>query len=158
MKRPDRTEEHRQHEAQEKPQPGEEEAEVVAGGGEDGVDGIALGSSQIIALHAMLILDVADERFDCGAAPHLAFDGGRHAAFLACRVDFERVVEWRIVAAISGVNENTVDVIADHGFHLGDQGRQRQQPPALPANSLISGNSVQRQVLSRMRPLPACRA
>ena len=73
----------------------------------------------------MLILDVADERFDRGAASHFAFDGGRHAAFLACRVDFERMGEWRIVAAISGVSEKAVDVIADHGFHLWDHRGER---------------------------------
>ena len=118
MKRPDCTEEHRQHETQKKPQPGEEETEVVAGGGEDGVDRIALGSSQVIALHAVLILDVADERFDRGAAFHLAFDGGRHSAFLACRVDFEGMGGWRIAAAVSGIGEKTINIIADDLLHV----------------------------------------
>ena len=58
------------------PQPGEEETEVISCGGEDGVDCFALGPSQVVALHAMLILDVANERLDGNSASHLVFDGG----------------------------------------------------------------------------------
>ena len=50
---------------------------------EDSVDGIALGACEIVAVHAVAVLDVADDRFDGGTPLHLAFDGGRHAALRA---------------------------------------------------------------------------
>ena len=71
------------NQAQKKPQPVEEEAEVVSGGGEDGVDGVALGTGEVVAVHAVAVLDVADDGLDGGAAAHLALDSGRHAALLA---------------------------------------------------------------------------
>lgn len=40
-----------------KREPPEEQAEVVGGGGEDGVDGIAAGMGEIIAVHPMLGFD-----------------------------------------------------------------------------------------------------
>ena len=54
--------------AQEKPQPVEEEAEVEVGGGQDGVDGVALRTGEIVAIHAMAVLDVADDGLDGEAA------------------------------------------------------------------------------------------
>ena len=77
----------------------------MSGGSEDGVDGIALGVGEIVAAHAMFILDVADERLDGGAASHLAFDGGCHSAFLARGVNLEPVAFRRVVAAISGISK-----------------------------------------------------
>jgi hypothetical protein len=68
MKRFDCAEVHHQHQTQKRRQAGEEEAEVISGGGQNGVDGIALGMGEMIAVHAMLILDMADKRFDGGAA------------------------------------------------------------------------------------------
>src|SRR3546814_16792138 len=43
-------------------QPADEEAEVVAGGGEDGVGVVAVAALEIVALHAVIGLDVADDR------------------------------------------------------------------------------------------------
>jgi len=43
-----------------KPQPGEEKAEVVACGGENGVDGVALLMGEDVSAHAALVLDVID--------------------------------------------------------------------------------------------------
>ena len=57
--------------------------EVVAGGGEDGVDGIAGVVCKIIAAHAVLGLEMADDWLDGGAAPQLAFDLRRDPALLA---------------------------------------------------------------------------
>src|SRR3546814_5289420 len=56
-------------------QPADEEAEVVAGGGEDGVGVVAVAALEIVALHAVLGLDVADDGLDGGAPFHLAADG-----------------------------------------------------------------------------------
>src|SRR3546814_17033428 len=56
-------------------QPADEEAEVVAGGGEDGVGVVAVAALEIVALHAVLGLDVADDGLDGGAPFHLSADG-----------------------------------------------------------------------------------
>ena len=61
-------------------EPGEEPAEVVAGGGENGVGGVALGSGEIVSAHAVLGLGVADDRFDRRAAAEFAVDGLGDAA------------------------------------------------------------------------------
>ena len=65
--------------AQHIPQPFEEEREVAAGGGEDGVDGIAVGMGEVIAADAVLGLDVADHRLCGRTPPHLVLDRRRHA-------------------------------------------------------------------------------
>jgi hypothetical protein len=65
-----------------KREPGEEPSEVVASGGEDGVDGISRSAGELVAVHAMIGLEVADDGFDRRAPPHEPFDGRRHAPFL----------------------------------------------------------------------------
>jgi hypothetical protein len=61
----------------------QEQTEVVAGRGEHGVDPIAVAPFEIIAPHPVLGLDVPNDRFDGGAAAHLAADRGGDAAYLA---------------------------------------------------------------------------
>src|SRR3546814_16385360 len=56
-------------------QPADEEAEVVAGGGEAGVGVVAVAALEIVALHAVRGLDVADEGLAGGAPCHRAADG-----------------------------------------------------------------------------------
>ena len=56
-----------QEEAQQNPQPSEDEAEVVADGGEDDVGGVALAALEIASPEMALGLHVADHRFDGGA-------------------------------------------------------------------------------------------
>jgi hypothetical protein len=48
--------------AQQELQPAEETPEVVAGGGEDGVGGVALAVPEIVPAHSMLGFEVADHR------------------------------------------------------------------------------------------------
>jgi hypothetical protein len=69
--------------AQQKPEPVDQATEVVADGGEDSVGSVAPTEPEIVSVHAMLGLEMADHRLDGGAAAQLAFDAGRHAAFLA---------------------------------------------------------------------------
>ena len=59
---------------QQESQPLEQAAEVVAGGGEDGVGGVAVGSGKIVSAHAVFGLGVADDRFDRRAAAEFAFN------------------------------------------------------------------------------------
>jgi hypothetical protein len=53
--------------AQQNPEPADEASEVVAGGGEDGVGGVAAPESEIVAAHAVLGLEMADDGLDGGA-------------------------------------------------------------------------------------------
>src|SRR5258708_38796701 len=81
-------------------QPFEQAAEVVASGGEDGVSGVAMSSGEVVSAHAMLGLDVSDDRFDRGAAPPVAFDGPGEPPSLAGAMDLELCVGGGVVAAI----------------------------------------------------------
>ena len=63
-------------------EPSQEQAEVVAGSGKDSVDAVAEAPLEIVAVHAVLGLDVADDGLDSRATLHLATDGSRDAADL----------------------------------------------------------------------------
>src|SRR6516225_3714728 len=73
--------------AQKPLQPAQEQTEVVAGGGEHGIDAVAAAAFEVIASHPVLGLDVPNDRLDSGAAPHLAADRGGDAAHLAADPD-----------------------------------------------------------------------
>jgi hypothetical protein len=53
------------------------------GGGEHGVGAVAVAPLEVVAVHAMLGLEVSDDRLDRGAALHLATDRLGHPADLA---------------------------------------------------------------------------
>ena len=78
-----------------KPQPCEEAAKAVAGGGEHGVDGVAAGMGEVIAAHVVVLLEVADDRFNGGPPFEFALDLRREAALLAGDVDLHFVVRAR---------------------------------------------------------------
>lgn len=63
-------------------QPADEATEVVAGGGEDGIGGIAVAMPEIVPAHPMFGFEMADDRLDGRAAAHFAFDLGRHPPLL----------------------------------------------------------------------------
>src|SRR5262245_49157890 len=75
---------------------------------------------KVVAAHAVFVLEVADDRFDGSAASHLSLDGGRHAPLLAGGVDPEPVAQRGMVAAISGIDENALELDPDHRFHVGN--------------------------------------
>ena len=66
---------------QELPEPVQEEREVVSGGGQHGVDGVAVFAGEIVAVHAVLGLEMADDRLDGRAPPHVALDRWCDARF-----------------------------------------------------------------------------
>src|SRR5882724_4418681 len=66
--------------AQQNPQPADEAAEVVAGGGQDDVVGIAAPEPEIVAAHAMLGLEMADDRLDGGPAAEFILRIGGHVS------------------------------------------------------------------------------
>jgi hypothetical protein len=62
-------------------QPGEDEAEVVASGGEDGVGGVAVAAVEMAAAEVTVGLHVTDHGSDGAAASELALDGTEDARF-----------------------------------------------------------------------------
>ena len=50
--------------APQNPEPLDEAAEVVTGGGKDGVVEVAMAVGEIIAAHSMLVLEMADDGLD----------------------------------------------------------------------------------------------
>ena len=68
---------------QQKTEPSDETAEVVADGGQDGVDGVALAMSGVVATHSMFGLEMADDGLRGGAPAQLALDLGGHPPLLS---------------------------------------------------------------------------
>ncbi len=87
--------------------------EVVAGGGEDGVGGVAVRAFEEVASQPVLVLGVADDGFDRRAAAQVAFDGVGNAVSLAGDVDLEPLIGGRVVAAIAAVGDDAREARAD---------------------------------------------
>ena len=75
-------------------QPCEDEAEVVADSGENGVGRIALAAFEIAAAEMAIHLHVPDHSLDGGAATQLAFDKAKDAALSLCRHRDFPAVPW----------------------------------------------------------------
>ena len=69
-----RLEERYEQGTQKRGQPCDEQPQIVPSCDEDGVDGIAGGTGEVIALEQAIALGVTDNRFDGVAAAELAFD------------------------------------------------------------------------------------
>src|SRR5215470_14606238 len=97
--------EHQQQGAQKLLEPAQEEAEVVAAGGEHGVVAVAFAALEVVAAHPVILLDVPDDGLDGCTAAHLAADGFGDASDLATDPDLEAVRV--VVAAIALVSVDT---------------------------------------------------
>jgi hypothetical protein len=75
---------------------------------------------KVVAADAVFVLEVADDRFDRGAASHLSLDGGASCAASGRRCRSCPVAQRGIVAAISGIDENALELDPDHRFHVGN--------------------------------------
>src|SRR2546427_11087368 len=104
-------------------QPAQEEAEVVAGGGQDRIAAVAVAALEIIAPHAVFGLGVADDRLDRGAALHLAADRSGHPAHLAGDPHPELLLV--IVAAIALVDVDPAGLDPGPFFQIGADPAQR---------------------------------
>src|SRR5256714_5154750 len=119
----ERCEERLQQGAQKPSEPAQEEAKVVAGGGEHSIDAVAVAPLQIIAPHAVLGLGMADDRFDGGAAPHLATDRFRDPAHLAA--DPHPELLFVIVTSVPLVDMDAASLDAGLLLQFGDDRSQR---------------------------------
>src|SRR6516164_570364 len=79
----ERVECQQEKEAQNHPQPGEDEPKIVADGTQDDVGGIAGATSEIAAAEMTFCLHMSDHRLDCGAPSELAFNAAEDPALLA---------------------------------------------------------------------------
>ena len=113
----------RTEERSERRQPPQEEVEVEVGGGEDGVDAVAVLALEVVAVHSMVGLEVADHRLDGGAALPLVFYGGGGPPDVAADTGAEAV--GVVVAAIALVDVDAPDLDAGVLFEVGDGGFQR---------------------------------
>lgn len=100
----------------------DEEAEVVTCGGEYHVDAVAFSPREMIAVHAVFGLQVAEHGFDGGAAPHLALDGSDGAADLAGDPDTELV--RMVVPTIALVDVAAFHLDAGHALDIRDRGAE----------------------------------
>jgi hypothetical protein len=82
---------------------------------------------------------MTDDRLDGGAAAHLSLDRRRHPSLLPGRIDFELVVGWRVVAAVSGIGMEPFDGTADKSLDRRDDASQR-----MAVRGVISDPVVQR--------------
>ncbi|MGY2932970.1 hypothetical protein ACVWZ6_002572 [Bradyrhizobium sp. GM6.1] len=129
--------------AQQEAEPTDEAAEVVAGGGEDGVGGVSLPEPEIVAAHAVLGLEMADDGFDGSPAAQFALDLGRHPSLLAGDEDPELVIGRRVVVAVSLVGGYARNGVANHGFHARDSFRSRGRIASLsPRQSKASESQI----------------
>jgi hypothetical protein len=133
------------HQGAQKPlEPAQEQAEVVAGSGEHSIDAVTVASFEVIAIHPMLGLHVANDRLDRSAATHLAADRGGDAAHLAADPDAELL--GVVMAAIAFVDMDAAGLDPGQRFQLGND-----RPQGVP----VKGIAVQH--LGVQHELPAFR-
>ena len=72
-----------------------------------------MAAGEIVAVHAVLVLEMADDGLDGGAASHLTFDLRGDAALLLGGVDFELGFGRGVVAAVAGISMEPLDGVAD---------------------------------------------
>ena len=74
--------------------------------------------AKVIAAHAVMFLEMADDGLNGGTPFELVLDLRRDAALLAARVDLELVIGWGVVAAIAGIGDAAMEDVADERLHL----------------------------------------
>ena len=108
---------------------------------------------KVVASHAVMFFEVADDRLDGGAPFELALDLRRDAALLAGRVDLELVIGRGVVAAIAGIGDAAIEHVADERLHLRDDGGERvpvigiagqrcDMRDELPAGGMLDGGAT----------------
>jgi hypothetical protein len=76
---------------------------------------------KVIAAHAVVFLEVADDGLDGGPPFEFALDLRRDAALLAARVDLELVIGGALGAAIAGIGDAAIpELVRPVRFALAD--------------------------------------
>jgi hypothetical protein len=73
---------------------------------------------EVIAAHAVMFLEMADDGLNGGTPFELALDLRREAGLLAARVGLELVFGRSVVAAIASIGDTTLEHVADERLHL----------------------------------------
>src|SRR5262245_24728733 len=102
-------------------------------------------SRPIVAAHAVILLEMADEGFDGGSAAHLAADGLGDTPDLAGGSDLEPV--RMVVAAIALVGVDAADRDTCELFEIGDDGAECMAIVWVTVHRL----RVQHELLARVR-------
>ena len=63
-----------QQKSKKKPDPPSQEAHVVTGGAEDGVDRVTVSPCEVVSFEMAILLEVADHGFDPTASAHFSAD------------------------------------------------------------------------------------
>ena len=87
-------------------QPDQQEPEVVADGGEHGIGGVAGAPGEVVAAHAVVLLEMANHRLHGRPAAELALDLGGDATLLCGCIDARCLRGRRIVTAIAGIGDD----------------------------------------------------
>ncbi len=125
-------------------------------GGEDGVDAVAVTALEIVAVQAVVGLDVADDRLDRGASFHLAFDRGGGSPDLAGDEDAEPVRV--IVTAIALVDMDAPHINAGISLDVGDSGLQRMAVEGIAVKRLgVQDNLTPLGLVTGWRSRPCSR-
>jgi hypothetical protein len=93
------SDQHDQDQGTKMPEPGQDQAKVVAGRRQDQVDRVAVFAGEVISLQQAVALEMPDHRLDGAASSELALDCGRRQVALARDVDLG-VSGLGVVAAI----------------------------------------------------------
>ena len=80
---------------------------------------------EVIAAHAVVFFEVADDGLDGGPSFEFALDLRRDAALLAGGVDLELVIGRGVVAAIAGIGDAAIEDVADERLHLRNDRAER---------------------------------
>ena len=75
---------------------------------------------EIVAAHAVLGFEMADDGLDGGSTAQFALDPGCHPSLLAGDEDPELVIGRSVVATVSLVREDARDGVADQRLHVRD--------------------------------------
>lgn len=95
----------------------------MAGGDEDGVDGIAIGAFEMVPLEQAVRLGVADDRFDGVSPSQLAPASGRCDAAGMADVDFGLAL--MLVAPVAAIDVSAADRDTGNPLDLGDLAGER---------------------------------
>ena len=97
---------------------------------------VAACVGEVIATHAVMFFEMADDGLDGGPPFELALDLRCDAALLAARVDLELVIGRGVVAAIAGIGDAAIEDVADERLHLRNDRAQRVPVIGLPGSAV----------------------